>query len=46
MNKCCYNCLNYVDALCIITESFDNEDPDNFYCKDYESEEDSPNDNH
>ena len=38
--KCCCNCINYVDALCIVTEKFDNEDPETFNCKDWEAEND------
>lgn len=31
-DKCCYNCDNYVDALCTISDQYDEENPNTFYC--------------
>ena len=37
---CCYECANYVDCLCIITNDYDGEDPSTFSCEDFTSERD------
>lgn len=36
--KCCYNCQHYQDAICLISDQHDSEDPNNFYCDLYYGE--------
>ncbi len=34
--ECCYTCIYYKDALCVLGDEFDDESPDTFSCDEYE----------
>ena len=34
-DKCCYTCDNYKDALCLISDQHDDENPNTFFCNLY-----------
>lgn len=37
--KCCYTCLSYEDALCVVSDQHDDEDPNTFKCELYDEDE-------
>lgn len=41
--QCCYTCLNYEDALCLISNRHDDEDPNIFMCELYDEDTEETN---
>lgn len=37
--ECCYTCLNWDAALCMIREDYDDVDPNTFKCEEYEKDD-------